>query len=132
MTPRSLLLSAAAALAVTIAAVAPAAAIEDPVLNAAIADNQIGEQADGYLGAVDGAGPTTEARARMNQVNLRRRDTYTTRAQQNAVTVDEYARTFACMLLEKNTPAGASWRDQNGTWLRNTSGVSLPPYCPAG
>ena len=130
MTPRSLLLAAIAALAIT-AIVGPAAAIEDPVLNAAINENRIGEQADGYLGAVDGASPSADARARMNQVNLRRRETYTARAQQNSVTVDEYARSFACSLLTKNTPAGASWRDENGSWRRNASGVTLPAYCPA-
>ena len=130
MTPRTLVLSAAAAFVIAAAAVTPAVAIEDAVLTAAINGGQIGEQADGYLGAVDGAGVSAEARARMNQVNLRRRDTYMSRAPQNAVTVDEYARTFACTLLAKNTPDGASWRDQNGTWRRNTSGVPLPPYCP--
>ncbi len=131
MTPRSLMLAAFAAVALTVAVAGPAAAIEDPVLNAAINENRIGEQADGYLGAVDGASPSTDARARMNQVNLRRRETYTSRAQQNSVTVDEYAKSFACSLLTKNTPSGASYRDENGSWRRNTSGVALPSYCPA-
>ena len=123
-------LLAVAAFAVATAVAGTAAAIDDPVLNAAIGANLVGEQADGYLGAVDGASPAADARARMNQVNLQRRETYTARAQQNGVTVDEYARTFACALLEKNTPAGASYRDQNDAWRRNTSGVTLPSYCP--
>ncbi|MDX2235392.1 MAG: YdbL family protein [Hyphomonadaceae bacterium] len=128
MTPRHLLFLAAAALA--LAAAGPAAAIEDPILNTAINEGRIGEQADGYLGAVDGAAPPANERARMNQVNLQRRETYTARAQQNGVTVDEYSRSFACKLLTKNTPAGSSWRDENGVWRRNTSGVTLPVYCP--
>jgi len=127
MTVRTLLFAAAA----LVLAAGSAAAIEDPVLNAAIEANQIGEQVDGYLGVVDGAAVSADARARMNQVNLRRRETYTARAQQNGVSIDEYARSFACTLLPKNTPVGASWRDQNGVWRRNTAGVTLPPYCPA-
>ena len=131
MTPRSFLVAALAAFAIAAAVAGPAAAIEDPVLNAAINENRVGEQADGYLGAVDGASPSADARARMNQLNLRRRETYTQRAQQNGVTVDEYAKSFACSLLTKNTPSGASYRDANGSWRRNTSGVTLPAYCPA-
>lgn len=131
-TTRKLLVAAAALLAATTAVVGTAAALDDPVLNAAIAANAIGEQADGYLGAVAGASPSQDARSRMNQVNLQRREAYTARAQANAVTVDEYARTTACMLLTKNTPSGASYRDQNNAWQRNTSGVTLPSYCPRG
>lgn len=130
MKPRSLLLAAIAAVTLSAAVAGPAAAIEDPVLNTAINENRIGEQADGYLGVVDGASPSADARARMNQLNLRRRETYTTRATQNTVTVDEYARSFACSLLVKNTPTGASYRDEAGAWQRNTSGVTLPMYCP--
>lgn len=126
----SRILGFAATFAIATAVAGAAAALEDPVLNAAIGANQIGEQADGYLGAVDGASPAQGARARMSQVNLQRRETYTARAQQNNVTVDEYARTFACTLLARNTPAGASYRDQNNAWRRNTSGVTLPTYCP--
>jgi len=126
MTARSLLI-AVAALALSAGA---ALAIEDPVLNAAINANQVGEQADGYLGVVDGASVSADARARLNQVNLRRRETYTARAQQNGVSVDEYARSFACTLLSKNTPVGASYRTEGG-WQRNSAGVTLPSYCPA-
>jgi uncharacterized protein YdbL (DUF1318 family) len=119
-----------AAAAVLILSAGAAAAIEDPVLNAAINANQIGEQVDGYLGVVEGAAVSADARARLNQTNLRRREIYTTRAQQNGVSVDEYARSFACTLLTKNTPVGASWRDDGGDWQRNTGTVALPSYCP--
>lgn len=128
MTSRSLVFAAAAA-ALALSAGA-ALALDDAVLNAAISANQIGEQADGYLGVVDGAAVSADARARLNQVNLRRRETYTARAQQNGVSVDEYARSFACTLLTKNTPVGASYRNESG-WQRNSAGVSLPGYCPA-
>jgi uncharacterized protein YdbL (DUF1318 family) len=123
------LIFTAAAIAL-IAAAGPAAAIEDAVLNAAINEGKVGEMADGYLGVVDAAAPSADARAHLNQLNLRRRETYTERAQQNGVTVDQYARSFACTLLAKNTPTGAYWRDENGAWQHNTSGVRLPSYCP--
>lgn len=121
---------AATALLSALCIAGPAAAIEDPVLNAAIDAGQIGEQADGYLGVVTGASPSADARARLSQINLRRRETYTDRAQQNGVTVDQYARSFGCTLLVKNTPTGAKWRDETGAWQTNTSGVALPAYCP--
>ncbi len=128
MPPRSFLLAAIAA--ATLAAAGPAAAIEDPVLNAAINSGRVGEQADGYLGVVDGASPAADVRARLSQVNLQRREAYIAMAQRTGVTVDEFSRATACKLLTKNTPSGASWRDENGSWRRNTSGVTLPAYCP--
>jgi uncharacterized protein YdbL (DUF1318 family) len=130
MTPRLFIAAACAALAL-VAVAGPAAAIEDPILNAAINENKIGETADGYLATVDGATVAADARARMDQLNLRRRATYTDRAQQNSVSVEEYARSFACTLLPKNTPVGASYRDQGGSWRRNTGSVALPTYCPS-
>lgn len=125
------LLVASAFSVVALAATGAAAAIEDPVLNTAINEQKIGETADGYLAAVDGASVASEARARMDQVNLRRRATYTERAGANGVSVEEYARSFGCTLLVKNTPTGAFYRDQGGSWRRNTGAVTLPPYCPA-
>jgi uncharacterized protein len=130
MTPRLFIAAALGALALAASMTAPAAAIEDPVLNAAINENKVGETADGYLAVVDGAAPTSDARSRMDQLNLRRRATYTERASQNGVTVEEYARSFACTLLPKNTPSGASYRDQTGSWRRNGGSVALPSYCP--
>lgn len=130
MTPRLFIAAALAVLSLA-ATVGPAAAIEDPILNAAINENKIGETADGYLATVDGAAVATDARARMDQLNLRRRATYTERALQNSVSVEEYARSFACTLVPKNTPVGTSYRDQGGSWRRNTGSVSLPTYCPA-
>lgn len=129
MTPRLFIATALSALAIA-ASVSPAAAIEDPLLNTAINENKIGETADGYLAAVDGASIASDARARMDQLNLRRRATYTERAQTNSVSVEEYARSFACTLLPKNTPAGASYRDQGGSWRRNAGTLALPSYCP--
>lgn len=116
--------------ALALVATGPAAAIEDPVLNTAINEQKIGETADGYLAVVDGASVAGEARTRMDQVNLRRRATYTERAQANGVSIEEYARSFGCTLLVKNTPTGAFYRDQGGSWRRNTGEVALPSYCP--
>lgn len=127
MIPRTLLI-AAAALAL---AAGPALALDDEAITAAMAANQVGEQADGYLGVINNAGVSADVRARMNQLNVERRTIYTQRAQATNVSVDEYARSFACSLLSKNTPVGGSWRDEHGDWRRNTAGVTLPTYCPA-
>jgi len=121
----------AAALGIAaVASTGAAAAIEDPILNTAINEQKIGETADGYLAVVDGAAVASDARARMDQVNMRRRATYTDRAQANGVSVEEYARSFGCTLLVKNTPTGAFYRDQGGSWRRNAGAVDLPSYCP--
>jgi uncharacterized protein YdbL (DUF1318 family) len=105
------------------------AAIGDPVLDGAIQAGQIGEQADGYLGAVTASTPA-DVRARLDQVNIRRRAAYTDRAQARNVTVDEMARATGCTLLPKNTPTGAYFRSETGAWTRNTGAITLPAYCP--
>lgn len=106
------------------------AAIGEPAVDAAIAQQKVGEQADGYLGAVDGATITQDVRARVDQINIRRRAAYTERAEQRSVTVDEMARATACALIPKNTPSGAKYRDQTGTWRVNSGVIQLPQYCP--
>lgn len=125
MKTRTLFFAAAALAAVAFTGAAHA--LEDPVLNAALDAGQVGEQADGYLGVVDGASASGDVRARLNQVNLRRREVYTTRAGQTGVTPDEFARVTACKLLVQNTPGSGRWRDPGGAW--RSAPVSLPAYC---
>jgi hypothetical protein len=129
MTMRHFVIAALSACALA-ATVAPAAAIEDPLLNTAINEGKIGETAQGYLAVVDGATPSADARARMDQLNIRRRTAYTSGAQPKGATVEDFAGIAACTLLTKNTPVGAFYRDQGGTWRRNSGTVTLPSYCP--
>jgi uncharacterized protein YdbL (DUF1318 family) len=112
-----------------LAAGAAHAQIGDAVVDAAIAANQVGEQADGYLGLIGSVAPNVKGR--VDQINIRRRAAYTERASQRSVTVDEMARATGCTLIVKNTPSGASWRDDNGSWRKNTGGVTKPSYCPS-
>lgn len=105
------------------------AQLGDAAVDAAIASNQVGEQADGYLGFIGAAAP--DVKGRVDQINIRRRTAYTERASQRGVTVEEMARATGCALIVKNTPAGASWRDENGTWRKNSGGVQKPGYCPS-
>lgn len=114
-----------------LAFIAPAHAIDDPVVDSAINQKQVGEQADGYLGVVDGVRISDSVRSRINQINIQRRAAYTERAQARGVTVEEMARATGCALMVKNTPNGAMYRDVAGAWRTNSGGVALPSYCQA-
>jgi uncharacterized protein YdbL (DUF1318 family) len=105
------------------------AAIGDATIDGAITKQQIGEQADGYLGTVDGASLAQDVRARLDQINIRRRAAYTDVAEQRSVTVNEVAAATACKLIPKNTPAGAKYRDAFGTWRVNNGALQLPDHC---
>jgi uncharacterized protein len=113
-----------------IAAGAAHAEIGDPTLAAAIRAGQIGEQADGYLGAVSARSLPAQLKAQVDQANIRRRAAYTDQAAASKVTVDEMARATGCTLLAKNTPVGAFYRAEGGAWTKNADTVTLPSYCP--
>ena len=89
---------AVASLLLAAALAVPALAQSDPLAQARAA-GQIGEQADGYLGFVSGASVSADARARMDQFNIRRRAAYTQRAQASNVSANEMAAAVACEIF---------------------------------
>ncbi len=107
---------------------APALADRDPAYASARAAGQIGEQPDGYLGIV--GSPTTELRKLVDDINIKRRALYSTKAQQNNVTLEAYALTSGCQAILRTTP-GEMYRTPEGKWKARTSDApERDPRCP--
>jgi uncharacterized protein YdbL (DUF1318 family) len=107
---------------------APAAAQRDPAYQAARAAGQIGEKMDGYL-AVVGSQPAAIQQI-ASDINIRRRENYAQRAQEQKVTLQEFAFTQGCILIARTTP-GEKYQSPDGSW--QTRGAGAPtrdPRCP--
>jgi len=86
-------------------------------LNSAKASCQIGEQINGYLGQVPGGHATAAAVAEMNQINVRRRAVYASRARSNNQPLDVFARLTGERQVVKADDAGECYLDDGG-WRR--------------
>ncbi|MCH8684733.1 YdbL family protein [Pedomonas mirosovicensis] len=119
-----------AALGVAVAIAGPAAAQEDTFIDQARASGQIGEQADGYVGAVKGA--SGDLKARIDQINIKRKAFYTQLAEKRGVTVNEVAAAAACKLFEHKVGPNEYYRTEGGQWMqrKGSAPVQLPSYCP--
>jgi uncharacterized protein YdbL (DUF1318 family) len=107
---------------------APAWADRDPAYAAARAAGQVGEKADGYLGVVGGA--SGDLRGMVDKINIQRRANYTARATAQNATVEEYAFTQGCVLIQRTAP-GEKYQAPDGSW--QTRGAGAPqrdPRCP--
>lgn len=128
-------LIAAAAIAAALATAAPAFAQRDPVIDAARAAGQVGEQFDGYLGIVPGQQVSADVRGRVDQTNIHRRALYTRLANERGVTVEEAATAVACEVFEDPTKitVGQRYRDRAGQWRQHTASnpVVVPAICSA-
>jgi len=103
------------------------AAAAPPLVDSALADARIGEQADGYLGFVEP--PSPELRKVVADINIRRREAFTERAIVEHVTVAEFAAATACQILRK-LPVGRAFRLDNGSWrIRGPGSPILPLAC---
>jgi uncharacterized protein len=96
----------------------PASAQRDPAYQAARASGAIGEQPDGYLGFV--TPPSPEIRRMVEDLNIRRRAAYTERAAAANATVEQFAFTSGCNLINQ-TVAGEKYMGPDGTWRTRTS-----------
>lgn len=118
-------LGAAAAVAV---AVPSAMAQRDPAYTAARAAGQIGEQPDGYLGFA--TTPTPAVRALVQDLNIKRKASYTEGAQSTGSTVEQYAFTSGCNLIAKTAP-GEKYQTPGGAWkTRDGSPPERDARCP--
>jgi hypothetical protein len=123
-------LGAVAALA-ALGLAAPAGAQSDPVIERAAAEGQIGEQADGYLGVVAEANVSADVRARIDQINIRRRALYTQRAAESGATTSEMAAAVACQIFRGRIGVGEKYRDESGVWRTHSASapVAVPSFC---
>ena len=118
--------------AAALSAIALTPASADPVTDAGRAAGQIGEQADGYLGAAPGQSVSADLRAHLDQINIRRRAAYTQRAQERSVSINDMAAAVGCEIFSQRVAVGEHYRDENGAWHQRTANqtVPLPSYCP--
>lgn len=68
-------------------------------VSAAMAAGQVGERADGYLGV---RGSVSDAvRAEVEQINIKRRALYTSRATERGVAIEAIAAATACQAMQR-------------------------------
>jgi len=107
---------------------APALAQRDPAYQAARSAGQVGEKPDGYLGVV--GGQSAAVQSMVSDLNIRRRENYAQKAQEQGVTLQEYAMTQGCVLIARTQP-GEKYQAPDGSWQTRGSG---PPVrdgrCP--
>lgn len=115
-----------------LALAAPASAQLPPEIRQARAAGQVGEQADGYLGAVPGAQISATLRGMIDQINIQRRASYRALAQERSVSVNEAAAAVTCQVFETRIDIGERYRDEQGQWRQHTASapVVMPSFCP--
>ena len=92
------------------------------------ASGAAGEQADGYMGVV--GSPSSDIRAKVEAVNIRRRAHYTELAGKRGVKIEEAAATVACEILRDRVQPGQFYRRTDGIWRkRDGTPGPLPHYC---
>jgi uncharacterized protein YdbL (DUF1318 family) len=127
MSRRSILFLAAAIAAGMLGAGAGQAMFQDAAA-ALRASGQAGEQADGYLGVVGGAGGSV--RGQVDAINIKRRAYYTELAAKRGAKIEEVAATTGCELLRTKVAPGQFYRGTDGAWRQRGDGpVPLPSYC---
>lgn len=120
---------AVAAVALT-AVVLPTVAFaqRDPAYAAARAAGQVGEKMDGYLGYV--GTPSATLRAVVEDINIKRKAVYANKAKANSATVEEYALTSGCLLINQTKP-GEKYQAPDGSWQTRTAAPPLrDARCP--
>ena len=109
----------AAALVVAGLAV-PAAAQRDPAYASARASGKVGEKIDGYLGIIGGGDASLTAI--VNDINIKRRALYASKAKAANATLDEYAMTAGCQAIAATAP-GEKYQAPDGSWQTRGSGA---------
>jgi len=124
---RATLTASAAALAIT-AVAAPALAQRDPAYEAARASGKVGEKTDGYLGIAGAVDAGT--RKVVDDINIKRRALYASKAQAANATLEEYAMTAGCLAIARTAP-GEKSQAPDGSWQTRTSAPPIrDPRCP--
>lgn len=121
-------LVAVALVAATFTPVAAMAEGRDPAYAAARAAGQVGEKMDGYLGVI--GTPAAGLRAMVDDLNIKRKAAYASKAQANGATIEEYALSSGCQLI-LNTQPGEKYQAPNGAWQTRTSAMPMrDSRCP--
>jgi hypothetical protein len=97
-------------------------------VSAAVAAGQVGERADGYMGI---RGAVSDAvKAEVEQINIKRRALYTSRAQERGVAVEAIAAATACQAMQR-VGVGQAY-NLGGAWTVRGAGdpAPKPANCP--
>jgi len=125
MTKHKPFLGAIFALAILVAG-APVAAQMDTDVEAALESGAVGEQADGYLGFA--RAPAPALKAKVEAINIKRRDGYTHVAQARNVSIEAFAASIGCHTLA-SLKQGRAY-NVGGAWaVRGPGPITLPPQC---
>ena len=94
------------------------------------ATGKVGEQVDGYLGLVGGAGDGA-LRAQVDAVNIKRRAYYTDLASRRSATIEQVAAATACEIFASRVLPGQYYRGADGVWRQRQGNapVPRPAYC---
>lgn len=118
-------LAASAWLALVIAA--PVSAQMDAEIEAALNAGAVGEQADGYLGFVKA--PSVGVKAKVDAINIKRREGYTQVAQTKNVPIEAFAVSIGCKTLGSLRP-GRAYSIARGVWaIKTAAPITLPNQC---
>jgi uncharacterized protein YdbL (DUF1318 family) len=118
--------SAAAGIALMLVAV-PALAQMDAQVEAALSAGAVGEQADGYMGFV--RAPAPDIKAKVDAINIKRREGYTQVAQSKNVPIEAFAASIGCRTLG-SLRSGRAYSVARGVWAVKADGpITLPPQC---
>lgn len=99
----------------------------DPAYDAARRAGQVGEKMDGYLGVVGTQAASVEKIA--SDINIRRRENYAQKAQEQHVTLQEYAFTQGCVLIGR-LEDGLKYQAPDGGWKTKSGTAERDPRCP--
>ena len=126
---RRMKLLIAAGIGIAVVAGTKAYAIQADAAGQLRATGQVGEQSDGYMGAV--GSPPAAVRAQMEQGNIQRRAAYTQLAAQRGATIEEVAAATACQIFASRIPRNGKYvMPDNIVRTRNENEpVPRPSHC---
>jgi len=121
---RAFLIAALAGL--SLLAAVPAAAQMDSEVEAALSAGTVGEQADGYMGFA--RAPSPGLKAKVEAINIKRRQGYTQVAQAKNVPIEAFAASIGCHTLA-GLKQGRAY-NIGGAWAVKGAGpITLPQQC---
>jgi len=127
MTRTSKIATVLAGLALAMGSATAALAQMDGEVEAAMASGAVGEQADGYLGFAKAPGGTLKAK--VDAINIKRREAYTKVAQTKNVPIEAFAASIGCQTLG-GLKTGRVYSVSKGVWAtRGAAPIQLPSQC---
>ena len=99
----------------------------DSEVETAMASGTVGEQADGYMGFAKAPGATLKAK--VDAINIKRREAYTKVAQTKNVPIEAFAASIGCNTLG-GLKTGRVYSVSKGVWAtKGAAPIALPQQC---